>query len=148
MANLIHYTVGFMFSEDLRTVLLISKERPAWQKGKLNGIGGKVNIGESPVQAMVREFKEETGLVTTKDDWSLFHYERHPSGTVLHFYVAQAPLAVLEARESLTDEVVELWSADLHINLDRKDFSVYNLPYLLPMALSWIQHPEHRYLEG
>ena len=36
------YVVGFMLSIDGEDVALIRKERPAWQKGRLNGIGGHI----------------------------------------------------------------------------------------------------------
>lgn len=50
----IHYVVGFMFSSDKTLVTLIRKNRPKWMNGKLNGVGGKIEIGETPLQAMVR----------------------------------------------------------------------------------------------
>ena len=37
------YVCGFLFSPDRKKVLLIRKRRPAWQAGKLNGVGGKVD---------------------------------------------------------------------------------------------------------
>lgn len=42
-------------------VLLVLKDKPEWQKGKLNLPGGKVEEGESPEQAATRELKEESG---------------------------------------------------------------------------------------
>lgn len=56
------YCLGFIFNEDYSEVIVIEKLRPEWQKGKLNGIGGKVEEGESAYTAMIRECKEETGL--------------------------------------------------------------------------------------
>ena len=65
------YVLGFMFSRDLERVLLIRKNRPAFQAGKFNGIGGKIEGTvkplETPLQAMVREFEEEAGQKIT--DW-------------------------------------------------------------------------------
>ncbi len=55
------YVCGFMFSPDKKQVALIRKTKPEWQKDLLNGIGGKIESGESPHEAMVREFYEESG---------------------------------------------------------------------------------------
>lgn len=64
-----NYVLGFMFSPDLDQVVLIEKNKPDWQKGKLNGVGGKVEDGEPWAEAMAREFKEETGLNTWPENW-------------------------------------------------------------------------------
>lgn len=56
------FVVGFAFTKDKKAVLLIKKNRPEWQKGLLNGVGGKVDLGETHKQAMIREGFEETGL--------------------------------------------------------------------------------------
>jgi 8-oxo-dGTP diphosphatase len=64
------YSVGFFFDRDLEKVLLITKARPDWQKGKLNGIGGHVERGESFRFCMKREFYEETGIDTFETDWT------------------------------------------------------------------------------
>ncbi len=58
-----------MFNEKETDVLLISKLKPNWQKGKINGIGGKIEFGESAKQAMAREFEEETGIQTKPESW-------------------------------------------------------------------------------
>lgn len=56
------YTVTFAF--DGPNVLLLRKDTPHWQKGLLNGIGGKMEAGECIGEATVREFREETQLWT------------------------------------------------------------------------------------
>jgi 8-oxo-dGTP diphosphatase len=61
------YVVGVMMTPE--TVLLVQKNRPAFQCGKWNGIGGKVERDEMPHDAMVREFHEECGVLTEKHDW-------------------------------------------------------------------------------
>jgi len=43
-------------------VLLVQKDRPAWQKGCLNLLGGKVEPGEAELDTAIRELKEESGL--------------------------------------------------------------------------------------
>jgi len=63
MNNRIRAVLGFYFDISFEKVLLIKKNKPKWQRGKLNGIGGKIEQEESPISAMVREFKEEAGIV-------------------------------------------------------------------------------------
>mgnify|MGYP001571225688 CR=1 FL=1 len=56
----IHYVLGFLFERQGRLVWLIKKARgPAHLIGKYNGIGGKVEPGENPEEAMRREAREE-----------------------------------------------------------------------------------------
>ena len=70
MSSMIMYVCGFIITSDFERVTLIKKIKPEWQKDKLNGIGGKIEKGEYPFQAMVRETKEETGIETTMLDWN------------------------------------------------------------------------------
>lgn len=70
--NYIRYVVGFMFNSDLSRMVVIKKLNPEWQRGKFNGVGGKIEPGESDVAAMVREFKEETGVDTEAARWNHF----------------------------------------------------------------------------
>lgn len=62
MADRTEYCVGFLFDATAENVLLIRKLRPAWQAGRLNGIGGHIEAGEHPGAAMIREFEEEAGF--------------------------------------------------------------------------------------
>ncbi len=84
------YCLGFAFDADMDNVILIEKLKPEFQKGKLNGIGGKIELGETSVDAMVREFKEETGIDTTTCAWHKYCILRgtwgeiHIFRTVLH----------------------------------------------------------------
>jgi len=69
--------VGFMIDQSLDIagdgiVLLIRKNKPIWQAGALNGVGGKVEAGEAPVDAMTREFYEEAGVHTHPATWRLY----------------------------------------------------------------------------
>jgi len=60
------YACGFMFNQERTHVALINKLRPSWQYNKLNGVGGHIEDGESPEEAMSREFMEEAGVPDTK----------------------------------------------------------------------------------
>jgi 8-oxo-dGTP diphosphatase len=63
------YVLGFMLDPRRQRVSLIRKNKPAWQAGKLNGIGGSIEKGETPAEAMAREFLEETGVPTSSIQW-------------------------------------------------------------------------------
>lgn len=80
------YVAAFLFSENRRSVALIRKNKPEWQAGKFNGIGGKVEPGETPIEAMEREFLEEAGLHVT--GWK-HKVTLHKEGEFdVHFYYA------------------------------------------------------------
>ena len=65
------YTVGFIFNKSHSKVLLVHKISPEWQNGKINGVGGKLEEGETSLDCIVREVREETSLKTKKNDWVL-----------------------------------------------------------------------------
>lgn len=90
------FTVGFLFTPDLQKVLLIHKLAPAWQKGKLNGLGGKIEPGEGAVPCFIREIQEESGILLEKKqvrlmgilkgiDWQVYVF-----GAVYHGEVFEA----------------------------------------------------------
>jgi 8-oxo-dGTP diphosphatase len=117
------YVVGFAFTRDSKSVALIRKERPDWQRGRFNGIGGKIEPGESPSAAMVREFREEAGVLIP--EWDHFLTLEYPQATV-HFFRS---FGFADQVKTLTDETVFLCnvSSPPHGLID-------NLRWLLPMA--------------
>ena len=68
------YVLGFALSIDKKKILLIKKNNPDWQKGLLNGLGGKIELYDNtPQDAMSREFKEECGVDIPTNKWKLFN---------------------------------------------------------------------------
>jgi|GEM_PF-174114 len=53
------YNICFIRQGD--RILLINRENPSWM-GCWNGVGGRLEKGETPRQSMVREIGEETGI--------------------------------------------------------------------------------------
>lgn len=80
--------VGYIVSTDGRKAVLIKKDKPDWQAGKYNGIGGKMEQidGGMANVAMVRECLEETGVSTEPSDWIEVTIERFPNYTLHVFY--------------------------------------------------------------
>ena len=132
------YVAGFMFHYlDLFIVALIEKQKPAWQKGKLNGIGGKIEINETPVDAMVREFKEEAGVDTAASQWT--HYATLESGdSIVYFFAGKGDL---ESVYSAEVEEVKL------IRVENLSFLpvIPNLTWLVPMAQLAVKN-DHNYV--
>lgn len=88
-----------MFDPELKRVALIRKAQPAWQKGLLNGIGGKMEESDGHFAITnIREFKEETGMVTTEDDWRTFCIISS-NNTLIHFFVSYGPIDCLKTQD-------------------------------------------------
>lgn len=129
------YVAGFLFSKCGDIVALIEKQKPSWQKDKLNGVGGKIEPGETPLQAMQREFKEEAGLEIT--GWQPFctltgndlSYNETGSNFKVHFFSSFSD-KIYEVK-SATEEKVEYYSVLVLNELPL----IPNLAWLIPMAL-------------
>ena len=128
------YACGFLFSRDRRRVLLIRKRRPAWQAGKLNGLGGKIEPGETPLQAMRREFREEAGvdLAEWQEVLTLSGGDDAGSGVAWrgHFFRA---FGDLDAPRAMTDEQLERHDAPPFAALPAD--VIPNLRWMIPLLL-------------
>ena len=128
------YVVGFMFNADESLVVLLRKRRPDWQAGKLNGMGGHVEPGESYGPAMVREGREESGLtpdwehfaVLGGNGWEMYCYravQGDPCAVPPHNDVGEQ--FEVHTVASVTSAMVE---------------TIPNLRWLVPMALNTSRH--------
>lgn len=126
------YVLGFAMNSERTKVLLITKNRPIWQAGHLNGIGGKIEeFDASPAHAISREFEEETGLIISHEYWKPFGNMDSP-----HFHVSLfwAESDILEYHKSITDEIVSL--VDIQDLLDnRYKHCIPNLSWIIGVLL-------------
>ena len=63
------FALGFVFTPDGKQVVLVRKNRPANQAGKLNGVGGPLSPGETARAGVCREFVDATGVAIPSDQW-------------------------------------------------------------------------------
>lgn len=130
------YVCGLLFDKldhPFGRVLLIRKQRPEYQKGLLNGIGGRIEPGEQPLQAMLREFKQETGLFV--DTWVYFCKMRYIDKATIHFFYARGDI---DAARNQTDEKLEIMGVNAMLNVW---CIVPDLRWLVPMALRVGEEP-------
>jgi len=122
------YVVGFLFSNDCSHVVLIKKLNPKWQKGLFNGVGGKIEEGESSIEAISREFEEETGVLIDVKKWNCYINIERPNHYYLDVYCAFSNLA-FEVRTVEKEEVHIVKVDNLPSNI------IPNLKWLIPLAL-------------
>ncbi|MGI8889485.1 MAG: 8-oxo-dGTP diphosphatase [Chthoniobacterales bacterium] len=90
-----------------REILLIRKKR-GFGAGKINGPGGKVDPGETPLESALRETYEELGIQPLEAEQRGELYFKFRDGYSLHCAVFLAHHFHGEPRE--TDEAVPLWT--------------------------------------
>lgn len=129
------YCLGFAFYRNIRRVVLIRKTKPDWQRGKLNGVGGKIEVGECSNVAMAREFEEETGCKTFPTDWKHFSTMKFEAANTTVYCFAMR-LASHQEVKTTTEEAVVVSSAD-----DLPEDIIPNLAWLVPMALYELDRP-------
>jgi 8-oxo-dGTP diphosphatase len=119
------FVLALLYSVDRRHVVLMRRMRPAWQAGRVNALGGRLQPGESAAAVARREVREECGVDVAEWRevlvWDDAEYVMH----VMRGVSEQA----LEAR---TIEDQEVFLADVralpHNVID-------NLRWLVPFAL-------------
>jgi 8-oxo-dGTP diphosphatase len=125
------FCLGFCFyidSEGVTSLALIRKIFPKWQRGKLNGIGGHVEPGETPKAAMTREFEEEAGAHI--ETWLNFAILQCPT-SIVHCFVCIVPEATWDDVKTAEREVVSKHTFGPKTALN----TVAATKYLIPLAL-------------
>lgn len=98
-------TLAFVLRGD--EILLIRKKR-GLGAGKINGPGGRIDPGESPLECAIRETREELHVVPRELEHAGTLLFQFVDGYALHVEVFRARAHDGEARE--TDEAIPLWT--------------------------------------
>jgi 8-oxo-dGTP diphosphatase len=130
----ITYVLGFLFDPSLHNVSLIEKQKPEWQKGRYNGIGGKAEEGETLEVAMAREFHEETGVFLRPQEWTQYASLVGANGRHFAVHVFYAVDAALHEVRTVEAERVIFTSVKAVVQGEFK--TIGNVPWLVAMALA------------
>lgn len=98
-------TLVFVFRDD--EVLLINK-KTGLGKGKVNGPGGKVDAGETPEEAAVRECEEELHITVSNLEYCGEHRFQFTDGYSIHVWVYRT--RDFEGVPTETREAQPFWS--------------------------------------
>lgn len=123
------FVVGYVFDKE-ENVILIRKNRPSWQKGLLNGVGGHVEQDESSLDAMRRECFEEGGVYI--HEWRNICYM---GGSDWELEVYATEIDNLNFRTT-TDEKIEIHN----VNKIWLEETVPNVKWLIPMCLEHMKN--------
>jgi 8-oxo-dGTP diphosphatase len=134
------YVLGYAFELNSQglppQVWLIRKNRPEWMSGKWNGLGGKIEPGETAHEAMRREFREEAGVDVER--WQPL-ISLH-AGELTQIHVFSTRLNADESRRmaSTTDELIARFCVD-----GLPVLTLPNVRWMVPMAALQYTNPEY-----
>lgn len=148
------YVVGFAFSGHLDCVAMITKTKPEWQNGLLNGIGGKIEDGETPLQAMIREWDEECEILVDKD-WKQFAVVAGRADNGKIWRVVFFHTKIMYGRGTVgysmgknygkEEERIEIYSRQSLMD-GAHEICIANIPMLLEAALCSMRFPKYKHL--
>jgi 8-oxo-dGTP pyrophosphatase MutT (NUDIX family) len=123
---MIEYVVGFLYNGT--HVVLIKKNRPEWQAGLYNGVGGHIeDFDGTPYDAMVREFKEEAGVEV--ENWQHFLTLQGHSAKI-YFYAANDEGGLSKVVTKTDEDVYAVRFRDID---DGFFETVPNLKWIIPL---------------
>lgn len=117
-------TLCYVRDKSSTLMLLRNKKQNDIHEGKWNGLGGKLEAGESPEMCAVREVREESGLdiespilhgfltfpkFKDEEDWHVFLFSAEASGGTLVEDAPEGHLAWIPTDDLLT---LNLWEGD------------------------------------
>lgn len=109
------------------------KTKPENQAGMINGLGGKIEDGETAIDCMVREIREESGLVTKANSWIHLGLLRGSDWSVEVFgTIYQGSLSDAHSLEAQTVEWFDIKNLP--------DNVLHNLHWLIPLAIDKLKH--------
>lgn len=135
------YTLCFLLQGE--RVLLLNRNAPPNQ-GLWNGLGGKIEPGESPQASVLREMREEAGLELDAAEFAgvvTWSWEQGSGGMYVFLARLEEDVSLTLPRE--TDEGILAWKQLDWVLAPENVGVVSNIPHFLPVMLE--QNERYRF---
>lgn len=132
--HMLKYTICFIKRGN--EVLLLNREYPSWM-GSWNGIGGKLDGGETPLQCVTREILEETGLRLDNVVYKgvvTWEVDGVPAGGMYTFAATVPDDLVYETPRKTAEGILD-WKEIAWIMHPKNTGMATNVPKFLPKVL-------------
>lgn len=139
---MLKYTICFILQRD--KILLLNREKPAWM-GRWNGVGGKIEPGETPHHSVLREVWEETGIPLNEAlfkgivTWQMDGTENGG----MYLFLAYLPEDMIYETPKVMREGILDWKSVDWIMHPNNEGVASNIPYFLPSLLHDEAEHEH-----
>lgn len=98
--------------------ILLAMKKRGFGAGKYNGVGGKLEEGETPEMAMIREAKEEINVIPTKyEKVGIVEFLEYVKGELVNLRFHLYSAVEWEGNPSESEEMKPIW------------FSIHEIPY-------------------
>ncbi len=130
------YTLGFIKKNN--QILMVNRQKSPW-KGSWNGVGGKLEENESPLECIIREIKEETDIDVSESqiqDKGVLTWDNFNAlGNGLHIFLIEMPhIFEYKTPRNISEGILD-WKQVEWI-CDSENYGVaHNIPYFLPTVL-------------
>lgn len=138
-----NYTICFIRQGDK---LLLLNRIKAPNMGLWNGVGGKLEAGETMLQGIAREIYEETGLHIAEQliqPAGVVHWVGPDFDSGMYVFYCELPENVHLATPVAVDEGILMWHSIAWVLDQHNDGVAHNIKYFLPLLLEGCYDAEH-----
>lgn len=131
------YTLAFLKRRD--EVLLLNRNKSPWM-GAWNGVGGKIQDEETPLECIIREIEEETSIKVSKDEVyfkGVLTWERFNAlGNGLYIFLVELPEDFeFQVPQRVSEGILDFKKIDWATDFENEGIAK-NIPYFLPTVLN------------